>query len=159
MSPGFHGLPPPLPGSKTLWWKTGVGDASDNVTMHQPLFAHITPRSLRFLSPTLLIPHWSKVNCAVFNAHKPQLSHTQRLALSLIPGAGNSGEFLRLDLQRLRVFTAVMKHHDQKVSWTERGFFSLHFQNTVHTWRKSGFELKQDRNLEAGADAETMDHC
>jgi hypothetical protein len=35
------------------------------------------------------------------------------------------------------------------------GLFGFHI--VVHNWRKSGQELKQVRNLEAGADAEGME--
>ena len=35
--------------------------------------------------------------------------------------------------------------------------FGLHFHITVRLQRKSGQELKQDRNLEAGADAEATE--
>jgi hypothetical protein len=41
----------------------------------------------------------------------------------------------------------------------EGASFSLHFHVTVHHQRKSGQELTQDRNLEAGADAEAMEGC
>ena len=40
-----------------------------------------------------------------------------------------------------------------KATWGGKGLFGLHF----HHWRKSGQELKQGRNLEAGADTEAMD--
>jgi hypothetical protein len=52
-----------------------------------------------------------------------------------------------------------MKHLDQKASWGGKGLFSLNFHIVVHHWRKSGQELKQDWNLEAGADAEPMEEC
>ena len=48
------------------------------------------------------------------------------------------------------VTIVVMKHLQR------RGLFGLHFHITVHHQRKSGQELKQGRNLEAGADVETM---
>jgi hypothetical protein len=51
---------------------------------------------------------------------------------------------------------AAKKHHNQRASWEEKGLFSLYFQMIVHHWRKSGQEIKQGRNLEAGADAEAM---
>jgi hypothetical protein len=38
-------------------------------------------------------------------------------------------------------------------------FISLYFHITVNRWRKSGQELKQGSNLEAGADAEAMEGC
>jgi hypothetical protein len=47
---------------------------------------------------------------------------------------------------------AVMKHHDQNASWGRK--CGLCFHITVHHQQKSGQELKQGRNLEAGADAE-----
>jgi hypothetical protein len=37
--------------------------------------------------------------------------------------------------------------------------FSLHFHIALHHQRKSGQELKQVRNLEAGAGAEAMEGC
>jgi hypothetical protein len=51
----------------------------------------------------------------------------------------------------VRVSIAVMKHHDQS------NLGRKHFHSTVHHQRKQ--ELKQGRNLEAGADAETMEGC
>jgi hypothetical protein len=45
-----------------------------------------------------------------------------------------------------------MKRHDQKASWGGKGLFGLHFHITAHHWMKSGQELKQGRNLEAGVD-------
>jgi hypothetical protein len=47
----------------------------------------------------------------------------------------------------------------KRASWGEKGLFDLHFCISVHHKRKSGQELKQDRNLEAGADAEAMEGC
>jgi hypothetical protein len=41
----------------------------------------------------------------------------------------------------------------------ERFLSDLHFHIAVHHQRKSGLELKQGRNLEAGADAEAMEGC
>ena len=55
--------------------------------------------------------------------------------------------------------TAVKKHHAQKASWREKDFFGLHLYIAVYRWRKSGQELKQDRDLEAGADAEAMERA
>jgi hypothetical protein len=37
--------------------------------------------------------------------------------------------------------------------------FSLHFHTAVHHQKKSGLELTQSRNLEAGVDAEAMEGC
>jgi len=57
----------------------------------------------------------------------------------------------------VRVTMAVMKHHDQRANWEGKGLLGLHFQIVVHHRRKSGQELTQDRNLEAGADAEAVE--
>ena len=46
-----------------------------------------------------------------------------------------------------------MKHYDQNASWGGKGLFSLHFTQLFIP----GQELKQGRNLEAGADAEVME--
>jgi hypothetical protein len=51
------------------------------------------------------------------------------------------------------------KHHDQEASWGGKGLLGLHFYIAVHHQRKSGQELTQCRNLEAGADAEIMEGC
>jgi hypothetical protein len=56
-----------------------------------------------------------------------------------------------------RVSITEMKHSDKKQVGQERVLFSLCFHITVHHWRKSGQELKQGCNLEAGADAKTME--
>jgi hypothetical protein len=58
-----------------------------------------------------------------------------------------------------RVSVAATKHHDQKASWEGKGLLGSHFHIVVHHGRKSGQELKQGRNLEAGADAEAMEGC
>jgi hypothetical protein len=43
-------------------------------------------------------------------------------------------------------------------SYVERkGFVGVYFHTIVHHWSKSGQELKQSRNLEAGADVEPME--
>ena len=47
-----------------------------------------------------------------------------------------------------------MKYHDLKASWKGKGLFGLHFHVIVHHVRKSGQELRQERILETGADAE-----
>jgi hypothetical protein len=39
----------------------------------------------------------------------------------------------------------------------EKSFFGSHFLLKVHNQRKSGQELRQDRNMEAGADAEATE--
>ena len=56
-------------------------------------------------------------------------------------------------------FYSCTKHHDQEASWGGKGLFSLHFHTAVHQQRKSGLELTQGRNLEAGADAEAVEGC
>jgi hypothetical protein len=52
-----------------------------------------------------------------------------------------------------------IKHHDQKVSWGGKSFFSLHFHIFVYYQRKSGEDFTQGRNLEAVADAEGIEVC
>ena len=47
----------------------------------------------------------------------------------------------------VRVSIILMKHHDQKAGWGGKGF---HFHAVVH-------QLKQGRNLKAGADAEATE--
>jgi hypothetical protein len=59
----------------------------------------------------------------------------------------------------VRASVAVMKHHDPNASLGGKGLFSLNFHITVHHQRKSGLELKQGRNLEAGADTAAMEEC
>lgn len=56
-----------------------------------------------------------------------------------------------------QVSIAARKQNDQKASWEEKGLFVLHFQVIIHHWRKSGQELNQGWNLEAGADIESME--
>ena len=51
-----------------------------------------------------------------------------------------------------------MTKHWPKANFEER-LFSFCFCIIVHNQGKSGQELKQGRNLEAGADAEAMDGC
>jgi hypothetical protein len=46
-----------------------------------------------------------------------------------------------------------------KSTWGEKDLLSHCFHITVPYLRKSGQELKQNRNLEARADAETMEGC
>jgi hypothetical protein len=46
-----------------------------------------------------------------------------------------------------------------KATWAGKGSFGLHFHITVHHQRKSGQEIKQGWNLEAGADAEAIEGC
>jgi hypothetical protein len=47
----------------------------------------------------------------------------------------------------------------KKQVWGVKGLFILHFHIAVHHKRKSGLELTQSRNLEAGADAQAMEEC
>jgi hypothetical protein len=49
------------------------------------------------------------------------------------------------------------KYHNQEASWGEKGLFSLHIHIALYHQRKAGQELTQDRNMEAGADAEAME--
>ena len=58
--------------------------------------------------------------------------------------------------ESLRVTIAMMKHHGQNQHAEERVYLAL---TTHHLRRKSGQELKQDRSLEAGANAETTEEC
>ena len=51
----------------------------------------------------------------------------------------------------------VMKYYDQKANWERKALFRLHFHITVHQQRKTEQDLKQGRNLKAGADAEVME--
>jgi hypothetical protein len=46
-----------------------------------------------------------------------------------------------------------------KITLGGKGLFGLSFHIVVHQRRKSGHELKQGRNLEAGADKEAMAEC
>jgi hypothetical protein len=55
------------------------------------------------------------------------------------------------------VSIAATKHHDLKASWGGKGLFSSHFHFAIHHQRKSGLELKQGWNLEAGAGAEATE--
>jgi hypothetical protein len=57
----------------------------------------------------------------------------------------------------LKACATAAKHHARKASCGEKDLFGLYFQITIHHQRKSGQELKQDRNLEAEADAEAME--
>jgi hypothetical protein len=50
----------------------------------------------------------------------------------------------------------VIKHHYQNFG-KEIIYFSFYFHILIHHWKKSGQELKQDRNLEAGTYAEVME--
>jgi hypothetical protein len=58
----------------------------------------------------------------------------------------------------LRITIAVMKHCE-KVNQGAKGYYGLYFHISVHYGRKLRQELKQGRNLEAGADAEAMEEC
>jgi hypothetical protein len=46
-----------------------------------------------------------------------------------------------------------------KVSWGGMGLFGLNFYIIVHLQSKSGPELRQERNLEMGADEEATEEC
>ena len=59
----------------------------------------------------------------------------------------------------LKVSIATMKHHEQEANWGGKGLFSLHPHIAVYHQRKSGQELTQGKNLEAGADAEAIEGC
>ena len=50
-----------------------------------------------------------------------------------------------------------MKHHDQKPKLRRTGFIWLTPPRGCSSLKESGQELKQGRNLEAGADAEAME--
>ena len=53
-----------------------------------------------------------------------------------------------------------MRYHDQKESeGGGKSLFGLFFHINVHLQRVYGQELIQERKLEAGADAETMEGC
>jgi hypothetical protein len=54
----------------------------------------------------------------------------------------------------LRASIAVIRHHDQKASRDKSVYLAF---IATHDQRNSGQKLKYGRNLEAGADAETMD--
>ena len=60
-----------------------------------------------------------------------------------------------MEVVLIRVTTAVNKHHDPKQVVEEKDLLGLHLHITVHHQRKLGQELKQGRNLEAEADADT----
>lgn len=55
----------------------------------------------------------------------------------------------------------LLRNTVTKAAWEVKCLFGLHFHITVHqtNQRKWGQELKQGRNLETGADAETMEEC
>lgn len=44
-------------------------------------------------------------------------------------------------------------------TWERKDLFGLHLHITVHKRKKSGQEVKQSRNPEAGARAEAMEGC
>ena len=52
--------------------------------------------------------------------------------------------------------TSAMKHHNQK-QLEDRSAYFAYFFTSVHHQMQSWQELKQGRNLEAGADAEAME--
>jgi hypothetical protein len=43
------------------------------------------------------------------------------------------------------------------MTWAGKTLSGLYFCNVVHHWRKSEQQLKESRNPEAGADAETVE--
>jgi hypothetical protein len=55
------------------------------------------------------------------------------------------------------IWRGPILHHDQNVSWGKRSLFDLYFYFAIQ--RKSRQELRQDRNLEAGADTEAREWC
>jgi hypothetical protein len=57
------------------------------------------------------------------------------------------------------VLVAVMKHHEQKQLGEEMVYLAYTSIGNAHYRRKSGQELKQGRNLDAGDDAEAMEKC
>jgi hypothetical protein len=58
---------------------------------------------------------------------------------------------------QVKITIALIKYHGQKASWVSK---SLHFFIVVYHWRKPEQELKQGRNLEAGANnADAMEGC
>ena len=69
------------------------------------------------------------------------------------------GESIVVRLMSQSGFLFLHKHHDQEASWGGKGLFSLHFHTAVDHQRKSGLELTQGKNLEAGANAEAMEEC
>ena len=64
--------------------------------------------------------------------------------------------YMHIVLVRVSI-PALCKHHGRDTSWGGKGLCSLHFHIAIHHQRKSGQELTQGRNLEAGADAEVME--
>jgi hypothetical protein len=59
----------------------------------------------------------------------------------------------------VRVSIAVMKYHDHNASWEGKNLFVLYFHIVVSHQKKSGQKLMQDRNLEAGTDADATEGC
>ena len=59
----------------------------------------------------------------------------------------------------VRILYSCLKHHEQEASSGRKGLFNLHIHIAVHHQKKSGRELTQGRDLEAGADAEAMEGC
>jgi hypothetical protein len=51
------------------------------------------------------------------------------------------------------------KQQDQEANWGGKGLFSMYFHIAVYHQMKSGQELTQGRNLEAGAVAQAMEGC
>ena len=67
--------------------------------------------------------------------------------------------YLYIVIVLIRVSIAEEKYHDPKAGWGGKGLFGFHFQITVHHQKKSGQDLKQDRILRAGTDAEATEGC
>ena len=59
----------------------------------------------------------------------------------------------------LRITFVERKQHDQKAGGGGNGLFGLHFHTNPYHRSKSRQELKQGRNLKAGADAEIIEGC
>jgi hypothetical protein len=66
--------------------------------------------------------------------------------------------YMHIVLVRVSI-PALCKHHGRDTSWGGKGLCSLHFHIAIHHQRKSGQELTQGRDLEAGADAEAVEGC
>ena len=67
-------------------------------------------------------------------------------------GKGREGKSLVLGV----FFITVVKHRDQQQHGEGVGFIPLTVLYKVHHQKKSGQELTQGRNLEAGADAKVI---
>ena len=85
----------------------------------------------------------SRLKFQVFQGLKFSPSENKVRSVSAIP-------YSWYQLVFVRIFMAVMKHCDQS---------NLGRKRFIQLMLKSGQELKQGRNLEAGADAEAMEGC